>query len=486
MNALTIARPVAGNPRRGVAPAGVVMEWAIDLLPGLGLAALAVAMAGAGGGGAARLAYPLLSLVIAGGLLVTRRAVAYLSFVMWLFVLTPGVRRYVDLQVGFEQVNTIMLAPWLASALALGPALLCMAMARGAARGPLAGGALAVILAATYGLVIATLEGRAVSAGFDWLRWVVPPALAVQVVAWLPAHPDLPRRVLRGLCIAAALSAVYGVYQFVTAPPWDGFWMVNSKMESIGVPEPFAVRVFSTLNSPGSYAVFLVVALLVLLARPGLLGLLGTGLAAMALALTLVRSAWAVAAIGVLYIVLRGGVAAHGRLAMAVGAAALALPVALAVPEVGKLLEDRFLSITRLSGDASLADRSSAYSDLAENLGETPFGEGIGISGSYQSFVDGGRPRIIDGMPLEVYYALGIPAGTLYFLGAVGCLLPALRTGLRAGGADRGVLAATAATLACVPMAMSGSPLIGESGVFFWFMIALCHAAPVRTGRRVS
>ncbi len=67
---------------------------------------------------------------------------------------------------------------------------------------------------------------------------------------------------------AGMTMALYGIAQFVLLPEWDAQWMRNVielGLDSIGQPEPFAVRVFSTMNSPGSFGIMLMAAIIVAL-----------------------------------------------------------------------------------------------------------------------------------------------------------------------------------------------------------------------------
>jgi len=54
-----------------------------------------------------------------------------------------------------------------------------------------------------------------------------------------------------------AIVGTYGLYQFFVLPDWDRAWMRTSQLTSIGHPEPLEVRVFGMSESPGPYALFL-------------------------------------------------------------------------------------------------------------------------------------------------------------------------------------------------------------------------------------
>ena len=100
-------------------------------------------------------------------------------------------------------------------------------------------------------------------------------------------------KLVRTFLEIGTLAGAYALYQFVAIPPWDAEWMRNVEMTSIGLPEPFAVRVFGTLHAPGVLAMFLLVPIGTLwLSRPTLSRLPAVCLVSAALLLSQVRAAW--------------------------------------------------------------------------------------------------------------------------------------------------------------------------------------------------
>ena len=51
-------------------------------------------------------------------------------------------------------------------------------------------------------------------------------------------------------CLFKLPSGLYGFLQYLDPPIWDRYWMAYTTIASIGQPEPYMVRVFSTLNAP--------------------------------------------------------------------------------------------------------------------------------------------------------------------------------------------------------------------------------------------
>lgn len=443
--------------------------WRVNLAAALAVSALSLPAALGVGAGALRLLYPAAVLAIAAALVLRERSTGYLVFVLWLFTLTPLVRRLVDHRVGWLDANTVMLAPYAACAVSL---VALPTLLRGGT-GLLGRRRLIVMLLAVgYGALLALVEGRLVSGLYDALRWTLPMALAGYLLL-AQRHGWTPREAVEAyFALALILCSAYGVWQFVVAPPWDGFWMVHSGMESIGRPAPFEIRVFSTWNSPGSFSFFLLAGILVVASSRVGLRDLALALGLVALALTLVRSAWVAVPVGFAVLLALGTARLRLRLLSLAALAALALPLLALDPRVETLLVERVGSLSRLAADTSADDRLAAYAALAAELDAHPEGLGLAIAGGYAE-ADGGQGRILDGGFLEVPLALGVVGGALYILAAILLGLEGLRAAWR-----RPALAGYGAVIAVFGLLfLSGTTTVGEIGLFFWLALAILLGA---------
>lgn len=470
-------RPV---PRRGAvrvhpvpaAPAAARAGW-IDpsLLLAFGLVAVAAAGATVGAGGLMRLAFPAGALAIAGALFLSRRTEDYLIFCLWLFVLTPWLRRYVDLHAGWLPVNHLMLAPWVASSLTL--TVLFRAVA--GPRFPMSGGLLLVALATSYGLVIAVVGGKAVPGAFDWLRWTVPPCFGATALLARAAFPTLPDRLLRFFVASSVLLGVYGVFQFLSPPAWDVLWMKNVLMESIGKPEPFMVRVYSLMNSPGPLGAFLVIACCYLFAFATPVRVAALGLGAVGVLLSLNRTAWGAGVLILAYLVALGPAVTKLRAVVAGAVVVMLLPLAFTVPEIAMAFEDRYRTLTDIGTDASYLARIEAYDSFFRTLDQQIVGQGLATSGSLLANAKQGGGVVIDGQLIEVFVTYGLFVGALYFAGAIGCAVSATLAGLRSR--DTFALVSSGVALSALPLIFYGSPFSNETGISIWLAIGLSHPA---------
>jgi hypothetical protein len=425
--------------------------------------------------GAARWAFPALSMLAAGWLALRGRTGAYLGFCLWLFLLTPFVRRVADAHAGFAQANVLMLAPYLASAWGVLELPRFLLMRGGTAQWPMT----ALFSAIAYGFVLALAQGRLFPAVLDLLRWSLPPILACYIMARAASKPQVWEEAslhLRVLAlIALPLISLYGLYQFAFAPLWDVLWMLNADMSSIGLPHPFQIRVFGTMNSPASLAYYLGALILITLALRSPLRWISVALGLAALAVTLVRSAWLALAVGMLLLLVRAPSRVRTSVMLLMAAAVTLSPLALSNPRVEKLVAERVQTLFNLGGDKSYSERSGSYASAMRELAERPWGEGIGIANVAANYTN--HQRVIDGGPIEIMLSFGVIQGSVY-LGAVGVML--IMAILRPLSGRNGETISPFATIAVVQtLALSSvTTVAGEIGVLFWVSIGLILASP--------
>ncbi|MGA0594832.1 O-antigen ligase family protein [Enterovirga sp. CN4-39] len=445
----------------------------------LGLVGLMTIAAMVGPAGAMRLGFPALAAVIAGLLLLKGRLSQFICFCVALFVFTPFVRRLVDIRAGWETLNLLLLAPYAAAVYALGT------FAHALARGddiPGRASFIVVIATTTFGLGSAIIQGKLLAGGYDYLRWVVPPALALLIICNRDHLRVVGDELTRLTLVVVPIVGMYGVYQFLRLPAWDAFWMQNAGLVSIGPPIPMQFRVFGTMNSPGSFSGYLMIALAILLVARSPLRWVGLAVGSLALALTLSRTAWLGFVVATAILVLAGPVRTKMSVATLVGGAILALPMLLVVPEIYNAIATRLDSFNYLSGDTSFNERSTDFLIFQEQASTLLIGQGLAVNGAYTSYAGNGPVRYIDGGPIETVTALGLVAGLMYY-GAVAFLsVRALK--VRPGPSGDAALCAACKAIVVTGwvLQIGGSTTIGEVGVFFWIAlgILLAHIEPSR------
>lgn len=422
-------------------------------------------------GAVAKLAYPGLAFV-AAGVFYYRRSPWYVGLTIWLFCATPLVRRLVDEQAGWDASNPVLLAPYLAcsfAALALGGFL----MRRPAAT---LGSFVLVIACIGYGLFLAMASGRVFSGIVDAMKWSAGPLMAVYLLSEAQRVDRLHRSATLALTIAAPLMAAYGIAQYFSPTKWDADWMVNVQslgLDSIGVPEPFALRVFGTMNSPGSLATILMAGILVTLQRRFIYALPSLGVMVLGLLLTQYRAVWAGTLIGILYLSFAGNARLRFQVLAAAALSIFVISSSALVPQVQTAISQRINSIGNLRGDESGQSRSHQYDEfLSDDSGDMITGAGLAIDGASRR-LDGKTTTVIDSGFIEIFTALGIGIGTLLIVGVAGSIATSFSRYAEATS-DMILYRAIALSLFCqLPF---GNVFVGESGFCGWVFLGLAAA----------
>jgi hypothetical protein len=421
-----------------------------------------------------RFAYPAMNLALAA-FLFARRSPWFAAHCVLLFCFVSLVRRLVDDQAGFDPASPVLITPYLCC-LFTGLAFLEY-WAR--PRPQYLGAFLVILLAILYGALLAVLQGAVVAAVIDFLKWGAGPLFAIYLLARRDRHESERQLIESCLVWAGAFMGLYGVFQYINPQSWDLQWMrgvAELGMDSIGQPEPFALRVFSTMNSPGSLGAALSAGILVAFKRPLHVAVPAITLMLLGIALAQYRTIWAATLLGALLLAFwRPGVFrptnVMAALAVLVGLSATAL-----VPQIRETIAQRAGTMTNLRADQSGEERLSQYRALTRDEGLI-VGEGLGQIGVARR-LSGMHRVILDSALIEIWRGLGVIAGTAY-LGAMGFLVVTLFQ--RAPNVahhlhfDRAVVVAAWAQL---PM---GSVHTGENGFFAWMFLGLGLAALARS-----
>lgn len=423
-----------------------------------------------------RLLYPAAALAT-GAYLYSKRSPWYLGFCVWLFAASPLVRRLADYQAGFEVSSLVLLAPYLACLFAWRS---CAAyVLRPSSKG--AAPFVALLACVGYGLGLAVLDGRTVSGVVDALKWSVGPVMAVHLLAEARQREAMHRVLACAFVSAGIAMSAYGVAQFVAPAPWDAEWLANmiqQGLTSAGLPEPFQIRVFSTMHSPGSFGAFLTIVVVLLLGTPSALMLPGVGLVAAGLALCQYRAVWAGTALAVACVLVFGSARSRLRILLSAAAMALAFAGLATVPEISDALGNRARSLTEINADASGEDRLQQYQRVLDEGENLLLGSGLAVNGAARR-MDGQNAVVIDSGLLEAFTALGV-VGSAVFLGSlVAVAARAMSVPRRCCPEIHLYRAGILGWLVQLPF---GSVYLGELGFGPWLLVGLALAASLPNG----
>ncbi|WP_454871677.1 O-antigen ligase family protein [Paraburkholderia xenovorans] len=405
-------------------------------------------------------------------LLYWRSPAHYLGFVCWLFFLTPEVRRLADFVNGaFNDQSPIMIAPLLAVALT-GLTLLKHVSLLGQRR---AAPLVLIVIALLYAYVVGMAQVGPAAATYTLINWLYPVMVAFYLTVTWRHYPDYHRVLLKTFVYGGLLMSVYGLVEFVSPMPWDAFWLIASKMQSEGQPVPFGMRVSSTMNSCGPFAVTLMTILLMSFAARGkariVLGCVGIPV----LLLTSARSTWGGFAIALAYsFLMLNGKSRMRLLAGVLGLAVMAAPLMM-IDQVAEPVIQRFSTMENLGQDNSYQARaefyksffSSAFTDIAgQGLGTIGLGTKLSDDKSSTAMVD------FDSGLMEVPFVMGWPGTLLYATGVLMLLWRAYRAS-RLHPNDLLAISGVGVAVAIFSMMIFINTLTSVSGMFFFLGVTL-------------
>ncbi len=423
-----------------------------------------------------------------GILLYLRYPVLYIGFTWWLWIITPWVRRIVDYQSGWVHPNTILLAPYLVTLVSITTAIKHLPRLLQKDSLPFGLSFLAVTHGFLMGLISSlfpspnklNLLGKIVS-GFrttasstitytltdvltGTLDWVAPVIIGCHVFINWQYYPQYRQNIQRVFFWTMAISGIYGVIQYLIAPQWDRFWLENVielGADSFGSPEPLGIRIFSTMNSPGSFARFMIAGLLLMFTGKGNWRWFSAPFAYLAFLLSLVRSAWGGWFLGLLIFSTSVKPRLQVRLLIMIVVIILcALPLTTIEP-FSEVIQDRLETFTNIQEDGSLEARTETYSKVFNIALLEIFGNGFGLPGMDSSLID-------------IFIAMGWIGALPYIIGLF--LIVFKLISFNDPLADPFFSASKAISLCLIAGFTFGNPFTAVEGVLIWFFLGIAFA----------
>ncbi len=344
------------------------------------------------------------------------------SYTLLIWAVAPELRRISDWSEGvYHSVSLLSLAPLLTGATLAIPVLREIHKIQKSSTRII----LLFAVALAYGALIG-LAKNGMGSVYDLANYIVP-LLLLPYFAVTRFKPKDIDRLLYAYANIAVLVALYGIVQYLTVPPWDAFWMRNADMMSIGTPYPLEIRVFSTLNSPGPAATFLVFALVPMILEKrwqGTLRWIGVLLVVVCLLTTLVRSAWLV--LLVMLLVYIGTSPSKGKWKTLIQIVFVAAALFWIVPKLpgAEGLVARMETLTSVSEDHSYNERLGLWQNMLPMVAANPVGQGIGSVGQGTKLGNGGELGEYGNMDngfIALLLTFGV-IGALFFFGALGAI----------------------------------------------------------------
>ena len=236
-------------------------------------------------------------------------------------------------------------------------------------------------------------------------------------------------------------------------------------MLSFGNPEPFGIRVWSTLNSPGPFSIAMMAGLILLFTAKSKMRYVAAAVGYVSLLLSLDRTAWG--AWGLAFIIFL----ALMRTAKKIRIIVLSVVIGFAVftiaasPPFADIITPRLQTLSDIKGDGSFSERVDIY-----NRGIGPavyqfYGYGLGREA---------HKDIFDSGILDMLLTLGWPGTILYLTGLFGLI--ALTMTYKEGRADLVLNASRAISVAIVATMIFSDALLQVTGVILWGLLGLAIA----------
>lgn len=407
----------------------------------------------------------------------SRRAGLIGLWTLWLLV--PALRRLLALAEIGPSADPLALAPFVATGML---ALLELQRARmsPAARMTLAIGALGFLIGAPMGLFEDPLA-------FAFGLTAYMAGLLGFVLGWSDRREGSRLTLVQVLGFVLPLIAVYGVLQyFLPLFAWDSNWLSSVDLVSIGAPEEGRIRIFSTLNSPGTLAPVLVLGILLGLGalRNVRIAVPTLTLLTVALALTFVRSAWLALVVGLLVYTVAARSRSVGKVVAVVAVCLVALLVVGGSNPTTQAFTQRITSLGDPGEDISAQARLRFTGELLPTAIGQPIGAGVGQAGLSVRLEDGqGNEGVetTDNGYLALIYQLGAVGFLLVTIAMFRGVLAAVR-GVRASRPSERLVGASilAALVALLVVQAAGDMLYGVTGVAFWYLAGAAFANEAR------
>jgi hypothetical protein len=438
--------------------------------------ALAITISLLIGGTVAIVTFPLGSLAL-GWFFYRRYPLFYCSFTWWMWFVAPLIRRIIDLRCGYTTKGPWELVAGLVTAMSI------LTLLKHLPKAHKQGGMPFVVAVASclYAYLINLINQgfTDIDQGtFLLLGWLAPISFGFHIFIHWQDYPSYRQNIQRTFLWGVLFMGFYGIVQYVFAPPWDSFYLKTEQAIgnalSFGDPEPFGIRVFSSMNAPQDFASVIGTGLILLFCIRGNQKLLANGLGYLSLLLSLARSGWLSWLFGTL--VFFSTLKSNMKISMLIGilmTILIILPVTTVEP-FSTVIGERIESFSDTNGDSSLEARKGAFNlligyALVEFVGfglQSPIKPDIKISSLYD---------VGDNGILILLFGLGWIGALPYILSLIHSIFQIQQACLK--NQDLILYAAYAIILALVSQIFFKSIFYGYFAMILWGFIGIGMSA---------
>ena len=395
-----------------------------------------------------------------GLFLYLRYPILYVGFTWWVFFLTPFIRRVSDFRSGFTDPSPMLLAPLLVATITI------VTFYRNLPKAHEQGGLPFILSAAGvfYGFLVGMINGLPVPAIVSLMTWVSPILFGFHLFVNWRDYPSYRENIQRTFLWGVLVTASYGVYQYLVAPEWDRFWLIQTKLyTSMGKPEPLGLRVWSTMNAPLQFGIVMLAGNILLFIGQGTLRIPGLAVSILSILLTSVRTVWGGLIIALITLIgsLKGGL--QIRLIAFILMIVLCMVPLSTVEPFSQVIQSRITSLSNVKDDQSAKDRANLYGKTLNLALSEVIGKGNGTL------------QPIDSGIIELLLTLGW-MGAIPYIGGLLLIFYSLFQPSKSKSDPFGS-AARAIVVGFLPMLAGSNVIVGISGMVFWGFLGLGMAA---------
>jgi hypothetical protein len=408
-------------------------------------------------------AFPGLSL-LTGLYLYQRSGIKYICFCWWIIFLSPEVRRIADFYSEWTNPSPVLLAPLLVASISVIAIIKCLPQVY-------RGNSLPFFLcfaSIAYAVIIGLLRNPVQEVVLACLNWLSPLLIGFHIFINYSNYPNYRNAILKVFLWGTLVMGVYGVIQYMYVPPWDAFWMDNTRNEvgfnTIGNPIPYEVRVYSTLNSPQPFATVLKAGLVVMFYQISPLSIVASGVGYLSFFLSSARSAWVswLFTIIVLLIITRG--MKQLRMVTSLFFLTISMVVLTTLEPFAGSIQNRIISLKDLQSDVSYTDRLNTLQSSLDSTLYQVVGAGMGAQDRFSG--DHGFLAMLNSMGW-----IGILP---YLIGIAFLFVLLFRNITRVR--DQFVGLSTAIAFGTFQQMISNLSVAGSSGTVMWTFLGLAIA----------
>jgi len=423
-----------------------------------------------------RVAFPLVASAV-GLIFYLRKPITYIQFTLWIWILTPCVRRLVDWRFGFQDQNLVLVAPLLVTAIASFTVLYKLKGMNRHLMVPFVLCSGGVLFGFFSGIIHLFLHMRTQESFMGMLyglmAWMIPILFAMHIALEWRRREEIARAVSNVYFWSLLLVGLYTLIQYVKPWPWDLYWLDNIQFyirtaSSFGSPTPFHLRVWGTLNSPGTFAAFILCGILLVTFMKTRFRYFALIPGYLALIIGMVRIIWISWFLGIILVAIILRSKSAFRMAASVVLTALVILPVLYIINPDNL-SSRFSTLLDIRSDSSYQDRQNMYTHAFDDVFEQPSGYGLG-QGSANKI----NAYVLDSGIIQLLYALGVQGTIFYAMGILFALSYTYRVvHLKKHCSNEFVVISGVLFFVLLLNASSGNVFMNFTGLSLWLFIGL-------------